>query len=90
MNRPNADSPLGGGSGPNAMFRSRGSRGLLSVVIPCHNEQDVIETTHARLTEVLPTTGMDFELIYIDDGSRDNTLLKLTAIASRDSRTTVI
>ena len=49
----------------------RAARGLLSVVIPCHNERDVIEATHARLVEVLPATGMDFEIIYIDDGSRD-------------------
>jgi glycosyltransferase involved in cell wall biosynthesis len=68
----------------------RAGRGLLSVVIPCHNERDVIEATHARLAEVLPTTGMDFEIIYIDDGSRDDTLEKLAAIAGRDGRVTVI
>jgi glycosyltransferase involved in cell wall biosynthesis len=55
----------------------RSGRGLLSVVIPCHNERDVIESTHARLGEVLPDTGMDFEIIYIDDGSRDDTLERL-------------
>jgi polyisoprenyl-phosphate glycosyltransferase len=64
--------------------------GLLSVVIPCHNERDVIEATHARLAEVLPATGMDFEVIYVDDGSRDDTLEKLAAIAARDGRVTVI
>ena len=68
----------------------RAARGLLSVVIPCHNERDVIEATHARLVEVLPATGMDFEIIYIDDGSRDDTLERLAAIAARDSRVTVI
>ena len=31
----------------------RAARGLLSVVIPCHNERDVIEATHARLMGVL-------------------------------------
>ncbi len=68
----------------------RSPRGLLSVVIPCHNEADVIDTTHARLTEVLLTTGMDFEVIYVDDGSRDATLARLERIAARDSRITVI
>jgi dolichol-phosphate mannosyltransferase len=68
----------------------RAARGLLSVVIPCHNERDVIESTHARLGEVLPATGMDFEIIYIDDGSRDDTLEKLATIAARDGRVTVI
>jgi len=65
-------------------------RGLLSVVVPCHNEQEVIEATHARLTDVLPATGMDFEVIYIDDGSRDQTLSRLEAIATRDPRVRVI
>jgi glycosyltransferase involved in cell wall biosynthesis len=69
---------------------ARSSRGLLSVVIPCHNEQDVIDETHARLSEILPATGMDHELIYIDDGSRDDTLDRLERIAARDSRVTVI
>ena len=41
--------------------------GLLSVVIPCHNEEEVIEATHARLAEVLPATALEFEIIYIDD-----------------------
>ena len=78
-------------SGP-APTRSgrRAARGLLSVVIPCHNEQDVIETTHGRLVEVLPTTGMDFEIIYVDDGSRDATLERLERIAAREGRVTVI
>jgi hypothetical protein len=69
---------------------SRGGRGLLSVVIPCHNEQEVIDATHARLVDVLPATGMDLEIIYIDDGSRDATLRLLEAIAARDARVVVI
>jgi polyisoprenyl-phosphate glycosyltransferase len=68
----------------------RAPRGLLSVVIPCHNEEEVIDATHARLVEVLPTTAMDFEVIYVDDGSRDGTLARLEAIANRDPRVTVI
>jgi polyisoprenyl-phosphate glycosyltransferase len=73
-----------------ATGQARSSRGLLSVVIPCHNEQDVIEETHARLSEILPATGMDHEIIYIDDGSRDDTLDRLERIATRDGRVTVI
>lgn len=65
-------------------------RELLSVVIPCHNEEEVIESTHDRLVAALPATGMDFEIIYVDDGSRDGTLSRLEAIAARDGRATVI
>lgn len=68
----------------------RAARGLLSVVIPCHNEAAVIDTTHERLIAALPTTGMDFEVIYVDDGSRDATLERLERIAAREPRVTVI
>lgn len=69
---------------------NRAAGGLLSVVIPCHNEAQVIDATHARLVEVLPPPGMDLEIIYVDDGSRDDTLARLEAIAARDDRVTVI
>jgi dolichol-phosphate mannosyltransferase len=64
--------------------------GLLSVVIPCHDESAVIDATHARLTAVLPLTGMEHEIIYVDDGSHDDTLEKLEALAARDARVRVI
>jgi receptor protein-tyrosine kinase len=74
-----------------AVKRARpASRGLLSIVIPCHNEEEVIESTHRRLVAALPSTGMDFEILYIDDGSRDQTLSRLEAIAAADHRATVI
>jgi len=68
----------------------RPARGLLSIVIPCHNEEDVVATTHARLARVLPETGMDFEVIYVDDGSRDSTLARLESIATQDPRACVV
>jgi len=83
-----------GGDSHGPVFRKttteRPVHGLLSVVIPCHNEEEVIEATHARLAEVLPATALDFEIIYIDDGSRDGTLRRLEAIAARDPRVQVI
>jgi len=69
---------------------TRPAHGLLSVVIPCHNEEEVIDATHTRLVEVLPKTSLEFEIIYIDDGSRDRTLERLEAIAARDGRVQVI
>jgi dolichol-phosphate mannosyltransferase len=65
-------------------------RGLLSVVIPCFDEESVIASTHRRLVEVLPETGMDFEIVYVDDGSRDATLERLAGIAASDPRVRVV
>lgn len=64
--------------------------GLLSVVIPCHNEDEVIRSTHRRLTQILPKTNMAFEVIYVDDGSRDRTIVELERIAATDPRVTVV
>ena len=45
----------------------------LSVVIPAHNEVEVIETTLAGLVQPLVTEGLDFEVVVVDDGSGDRT-----------------
>lgn len=50
---------------------------LLSIVVPCFNEEAVIEMTHARLGAVAEdlywSRGIETELIYVDDGSTDRT-----------------
>ncbi|MGV3617526.1 MAG: glycosyltransferase family 2 protein [Fimbriimonas sp.] len=65
-------------------------RPVLSVVVPCYNEQEVIQTTHARLSEVLPTIEASYELLYVDDGSRDNTIGLLRDIERADPRVRVL
>ena len=62
----------------------------LSVIVPCFNEEAVIEETHRRLSEVLSNIDMDYELIYINDGSRDKTMLLLTSIAELSSLVKVL
>lgn len=64
---------------------------LLSVVVPCFNEEEVLPKTHPRLIEVLETLpGHAFELIYVDDGSRDTTLDVLRGIQRADARVRVV
>ncbi|MFE3428728.1 glycosyltransferase [Streptomyces sp. NPDC059171] len=58
----------------------------LSVVVPCFDEAEVIESFHAALLGVLDPLGDSFEICYVDDGSRDRTRLLLNAIAARDPR----
>lgn len=60
---------------------------LISVIVPCYNEAEVIELCHTRIrAAIAPLTDYSFELIYINDGSRDDTLpkLRLLAKAERD------
>jgi len=75
---------------PRRHAAERAPGGLLSIVVPCHNEEDVVATTHDRLVAAAAGTGMDLEIVYVDDGSRDATLERLEAIAARDSRAVVL
>ncbi len=45
----------------------------LSVVIPAYNEEETVEAAVKRVSEVLQTLGPDYELIVVNDGSRDRT-----------------
>lgn len=62
----------------------------LSVVVPCYNEQESIGTCHQRLTQVLTGLGETYELIYVDDGSRDHTAALLHEMQVRDPHVVVV
>lgn len=62
----------------------------ISVFLPVYNEQDNIEQLNLRLTEALERLGRSYEVIYVDDGSVDQSLAKLREIASRDARVRVV
>ena len=64
---------------------------LLSVVIPCFNEELVLRATHDRLTQAVSSIeGFDYELIFVDDGSRDRTYEILAELQSHDRHTRVL
>jgi dolichol-phosphate mannosyltransferase len=56
----------------------------LSVVIPLYNEAATIDELYRRLTEVLTHLGRSYEIIMVDDGSRDATFGALDQIARSD------
>jgi dolichol-phosphate mannosyltransferase len=73
------------------MSEDEANYALISLVIPCFNEEPVINATYSRLVEVLTSiTDMQFELIFVDDGSRDGTLPILRALQGCDSRVRVV
>ena len=63
----------------------------LSVVVPCFDEEAVISETHRRLVIVLEDVpDLDFEIIYVDDGSRDATLALLRGFQQADPRVRIL
>jgi dolichol-phosphate mannosyltransferase len=63
----------------------------LSIVVPCFNEEAVINETHRRLCALRDALGdASLELVYVDDGSRDGTLAALRALAAADPAVRVV
>jgi len=56
----------------------------LSVLIPVYNEVDNLEQLHQELDTVLRASQLDYELIFVDDGSTDGSRDRLTTLQSRD------
>lgn len=64
---------------------------LLSIVVPCFNEEEVINFTKLELFKLMDElNGLEAELIFVNDGSRDRTLEMLKEIAQQDERVRVI
>jgi polyisoprenyl-phosphate glycosyltransferase len=61
---------------------------LVSVAAPMHDEQDTVRAFHARVTQALE--GVPFELVIVDDGSRDGTPAALADMAAGDARVKVV
>lgn len=62
----------------------------LSIVCPCYNEQEVLNTFTQKMAEILVDTGVSYELLFINDGSRDKTLEVLNDLAAKDPHIRVI
>jgi polyisoprenyl-phosphate glycosyltransferase len=63
---------------------------MLSVIVPCFNEEEVIEHTNERLRRALGDITPDYEIIYVDDGSRDRTAELLHEIQAASPQVRVI
>ena len=63
---------------------------LLSIIVPCFNEEEVIEETYRQLCSIFPKLGMQTEVIFINDGSQDSTMHKLCNIAKKNENVRVL
>ncbi len=61
-----------------------------SVVVPTYNEQDSLGEFHSRLSAVLNATGDPWEVVYVNDGSRDATAALLGALYAADPHVAVV
>ena len=62
----------------------------ISLVLPVYSEEKVIETTYSRLKEVLSKISYEHEIIFVNDGSEDQTLELLKEIAYKDKKVKII
>lgn len=67
-----------------------GSRALLSIVVPVLNEAENVDALHGRLTAVAAKLDRDVELVFVDDGSTDDSYARLSALHAKDARVRVV
>ncbi|RPJ07504.1 MAG: glycosyltransferase, partial [Spirochaetaceae bacterium] len=63
---------------------------VYTVVIPVYNEEDCVRACHKELTAVMASAGEAYELVFVNDGSRDNTLPLLHEISALDRHVKVL
>src|SRR5437016_10812221 len=63
---------------------------MISVVVPIYNEEENIPAFHAAVSTVMEKTAEDWEIVFVNDGSRDTSLSLLLGIQQRDPHVTVV
>ena len=58
---------------------------MISLIVPCFNEAEVLELTYGRVVEAARAWGEPIELILVDDGSSDDTWQIIQQLAHRDA-----
>src|SRR3970282_2495295 len=63
---------------------------LLSVVVPAYNEEEVLPDFHKRISSVLENMSIEAEIVYVNDGSTDNTLAVIQRLRESDPRVAIV
>ena len=63
---------------------------MLSIIVPTHNEAEVLETFHREILAVVEATGEDYELIYVDDGSTDGSVELMAGFRESNSAIAIL
>ena len=62
---------------------------MLSVIIPSYNEEKMIEKCRSEISGILQNAKIDYELIFVDDGSKDGTLNVIRGVSKLLPKKTV-
>jgi glycosyltransferase involved in cell wall biosynthesis len=62
----------------------------LSVIVPLYNEEESVRPLYAAIVQALDRLGRPFEMVFVDDGSRDGTVAIAASLAQRDSRLRIV
>lgn len=61
----------------------------ISIVVPVYNEQDNLKEFHKRITAIMNDTGYDYNLVFVDDGSKDSSAFILKQLVEEDNHVEV-
>ena len=62
----------------------------LSIVVPVYNEEESLVALHTEITQALVDTDIDYEVIYVDDGSKDRSAEIITDLHHQDERVVLV
>jgi dolichol-phosphate mannosyltransferase len=63
---------------------------MICLVVPIYNEEPIVRRLHAEVVAAMEQTGQPWRVIYVDDGSRDQTLNLLLELKDQDARVNVL
>src|SRR5579863_9607508 len=63
---------------------------MISVVVPIFNEEEIVDSFHAALADSMKGVGEAWEVVYVNDGSRDSSLKLLTQLQAKDEHVVVV
>lgn len=58
---------------------------LISIIVPCYNEQESLPIFYEEITSVMKKIDADYEILLVNDGSKDNTLKVMKELADKDA-----
>lgn len=58
---------------------------MITLIVPCYNEQETLPIFYKEVSAVVQDMNIDYELIFVNDGSKDQTLAILKVLAKEDS-----